>query len=180
MFEIIICLSLCKYRRGLCHQGKDEIVKEQEKGMLNEELTDIEWQIEAEFVAYFIRETCFLQTKCSKKLSRTIPPKAEGIIPRSLLRNLSSELALRFHTCDYFKFIAIKQSRPPKSPKGGLRKNLYSNLNESPSNNPLSLSLRCGMTSKAIKDKVINGANSVEPSSSFTILSMAEYAAATL
>ena len=54
MFEIIICLSLCKHRRGLCHQGKDEIVKESEKGMLNDELTDIEWQIEAEFVAYFI------------------------------------------------------------------------------------------------------------------------------
>ena len=33
----------------------------------------------------FIRETCFLQTKCSKKLSRTIPPEAEGILARSLL-----------------------------------------------------------------------------------------------
>ncbi len=48
----------------------------------------------------FICETCFLQTKCSKKLSRTIPPKAEGLIPRSLLGNLSSELALGYHTCD--------------------------------------------------------------------------------
>lgn len=38
MFEIIICLSLCKHRRGLYHQGKDEIVKESEKGMLNDEL----------------------------------------------------------------------------------------------------------------------------------------------
>jgi hypothetical protein len=33
---------------------------------------------------------------CSKKLSRTIPPKAEGIIPRTLVRNKGSGLTLGF------------------------------------------------------------------------------------
>ncbi len=41
---------------------------------------------------FFICETCFLQTKCSKKLSRTIPPQAEGMIPATA-RNLNSGLA---------------------------------------------------------------------------------------
>lgn len=40
-----------------------------------------------------------------------------------------------------------------------LRKaSLSTNLNSSPSNRPLSLSLRCGITSRAMNERVINGA----------------------
>ena len=48
----------------------------------------------------FIRETQFLQAEgAAKILSRTIPTaegESEGVIPRSLLRNESPELALGF------------------------------------------------------------------------------------
>lgn len=39
------------------------------------------------------------------------------------------------------------------------------NLKASPSNSPRSLSLRCGITSSAMKESVMNGARSCEPSS---------------
>lgn len=40
---------------------------------------------------------------------------------------------------------------------------IYNNSNLSPSNNPISLNLRWGITSSAINDKVMKGAPSVEP-----------------
>jgi hypothetical protein len=46
-------------------------------------------------------------------------------------------------------------------------------LKLSPSNNPLSLNFKCGITSKAIKDNVINGDDNVEPNSSLLMISMA-------
>ena len=54
-----------------------------------------------------------------------------------------------------------------------LSNNLQHQKNEklSPLNNPLSLSFICGITSNAIKLKVINGADNVEPSA-FAILSI--------
>ena len=53
------------------------------------------------------------------------------------------------------------------------------NLKAWPSNNPLSLSFRDGMTNRAIKDKVINGAFKVQPNWSFTNKSILEYSSAT-
>ena len=51
-------------------------------------------------------------------------------------------------------------------------------LKVSPSNNPRSLSLRWGITSNAINDKVMNGEPSVEPAS-FPAISIMEYCCAT-
>jgi hypothetical protein len=64
------------------------------------------------FIQVAVISDCFLIRETSRfgVISRTIPPKAEGIIPRSLLRNLSSELALRLHTCDSFIKNCSKQA----------------------------------------------------------------------